>query len=66
MLQAFASIHAQFYLIRNIIFCYINYKFESDSTEFPRAFFLEEEQKSQSKEEAIKPDAGVKYRYLET
>lgn len=28
MLLAFASIHAQFYLIRNIIFCYINYKFE--------------------------------------
>lgn len=48
MLLAFASTHAQFYLIRNIIFCYINYKFEWDiGIEFPQAFFLEDEQKSQ-------------------
>lgn len=48
MLLAFASIHAQFYLIRNIILCYINYKFERDiGTEFPQAFFSEEERKSQ-------------------
>jgi len=47
-LPAFAWIRAQLYLIRNIIFCYINYKFEWDiATEFPQAFFLEEDRKSQ-------------------
>lgn len=46
VLLAFASTHAQFYLIRNIIFCYINYKFEWDiGAEFHQAFFSEEKWK---------------------